>query len=429
MNEGPDVPAAFRPAVVLPSYQSAKHLPAVLDAAAAWGLPLIVVDDGSTDDTTGVLDAWAAAHPDAQLHRVTHPTNRGKGEALRSGFAEAARLGRTHALTMDTDGQHDPADAAALLAAAEAALGTLVLGHRSTNDPNYPAGSRLGRSLSNLAILMSCGLRVGDSQCGYRVVPLGLIDAVRCRAGRYGYEAELLVRAGWAGVALVQVPVRTIYPPRGRHVSHFRPLRDTLHGLTLHLRLLTRAMLPLPHPQCPPPELGRGVGRRSGTPWWQRVLRWVDPRELVRAARRDRVGQMSVAAGLALGVFVANLPLYPVQTLVALYVARRLHLHPVSTVVGSQAAFPPLGLMLIFAAVYLGRLVLTGAPPAWSDFAGLGSLGFAELRQLLHGYFLAWWIGGVAIGAAMGLIAFGVALLLLRFVPIDDEPTAAAMAR
>ncbi|MEM9882060.1 MAG: DUF2062 domain-containing protein [Planctomycetota bacterium] len=426
MNDDAEASANFRPAVVLPSYQSGKHLPGVLGAAAGWGLPLIVVDDGSTDDTPEVLDAWAAVHPEAELHRVTHPTNRGKGEALRSGFAEATRLGRTHALTMDTDGQHDPADAAALLAAAAAAPGTLVLGHRTTDDPNYPAGSRLGRSLSNLAILMACGLRAGDSQCGYRVVPLGLIEAVRCRAGRYGYEAELLVRAGWAGVELTQVSVRTIYPPRGQHVSHFRPLRDTLHGLTLHLRLLNRAMLPLPHPRWPPPESGRGAAASRREPWWERVLRWVDPRELVRAARRDRVGQMSVAVGLGLGVFVANLPLYPVQTLIALYVARRLHLHPVSTVVGSQAAFPPFGLMLIFAAVYLGRLTLTGAPPAWSDFAGLGSLGFAELRRLLHGYFLAWWIGGVVIGAAMGLIAFGVALLLLRFVPVDDELTTPA---
>ncbi|MEM7626671.1 MAG: DUF2062 domain-containing protein [Planctomycetota bacterium] len=416
----------FNPVLLLPTYNNAPVLGAVLAGVAALGRPMLVVDDGSTDGTAGVLDEFVAAHPDATLHRLPHPRNRGKGAALRTGFADAAARGYTHALSIDTDGQHDPADADKLLAAAAADPTAFVTGYRDVRDPEYPAKSRWGRLWSNLCILLASGQRVEDSQCGYRVYPLGLVEAVRCRAGRYGYEAEMLTRAGWAGCALVQVPVRVIYPSGDQRISHFRPVVDSLRGAALHLRLMTRALMPWPHAKWPPPKAGRDKAQAVASlehapPWWRRLLRWIDPRGLVRDARRDRVSQMSVAAGLGLGVFVANLPVYPVQTLVAVYLAKRLHLHPVSTVAGSQASFPPVGLLLSFAAICLGHLLLTGRPASWADFSGLGSLSFAEVRTLMHEYFLSWWIGGFALGTVLGLTTTAVATFALRYLPVEHE--------
>lgn len=412
--------------MLLPTYNNARWLGAVVRAVAAWGLPVVVVNDGSTDATAEVLEELEREVRSPPLVRIDHPTNRGKGAALRSGFARAAELGCSHALTMDTDGQHTAEDAAALLRAAAEEPDALVLGCRDASDPAYPAASRTGRLFTNLCVFIASGRRVEDSQCGLRVYPLGLVEAVGCRSGRYGFEAEVLTRSGWAGCPLVQVPVGVIYPQGSERVTHFRPWRDSLHGAALHLRLACRALLPIPYKTWPPsglatPGAAQKGPRRGGEAWWKRVWRWVDPRELVRAARRDRVSQMSVAAGLGLGVFVANLPLYPVQTLVAVYLAKRLHVHPVSTVAGSQVAFPPLGLGLIFAAIYLGHLLLTGDPPSWSDFRGLGSLSFAELRGLMHAYFLSWWIGGTLIGAVMGIGAFALGLAVLRWVPVKHD--------
>ena len=421
----------FNPVMLLPTYNNAPVLGEVLAGVAELGRPMLIVDDGSTDGTAGVLEAFIAAHPSATIHRLTHPINRGKGAALRTGFAAAADHGYTHALSIDTDGQHDPADAEKLLAAAAAEPTAFVIGYRDVRDPEYPAKSRWGRLWSNLCILLASGQRIEDSQCGYRVYPLGLVRAVRCRAGRYGYEAEMLTRAGWAGCPIVQRPVRVIYPPGDQRISHFRPVMDSLRGAALHLRLIARALMPWPQTQWPPPEdvSSETQGAESVAvdesvkrpPWWRRLLRWIDPRGVIRDARRDRVSQMSVAAGLGLGVFVANLPVYPVQTLVAVYLAKRLHLHPVSTVAGSQASFPPLGLLLSFAAICLGHLLLTGRPAAWADFAGLGSLSFAEVRTLMHEYFLSWWIGGFALGTVLGLATTAAATFALRYLPVEYE--------
>lgn len=393
-----------------------------MEEVARLGRPMIIVNDGSTDDTAGLIRGFAAIPAPLDLVTLEHGRNRGKGAALCSGFDEAAKRGYSHALTIDTDGQHDPADAPALLAAAEASPTALVVGCRDAADPAYPSANKVGRTFSNLCVFVGSGRRVEDSQCGYRVYPIGLTQTIRCRAGRYGYEAEILTRSGWANCPLRQVPVRVIYPPGDERISHFRPWRDSWRSALLHLRLFGRAILPVPFAQWPAPETGATDAAASPRkPWWKRVLVWFDPRELIRAARRDRVSQMSVAAGLGVGAFVANLPVYPLQTVLAIYLAKRLHLHPVSTVFGSQLATPPIGLGLIFAAIYLGHLVLTGRPPAWSDFHHLGSLHFAEVRHLMHEYFLSWWIGGVTLGTVIGIATFALGIFVLKLVPVQQE--------
>ena len=184
---------AFSAVVVAPTYNNASTLAAVVRLLP---LPVIVVDDGSTDGTAAILrDLQAELH----LTVIPHPTNRGKAAALQSGFAAALAAGYSHAVTIDTDGQLDPREVPLLLAAAEASPETLIVGVRDDAVTDYPARSRLGRRISNLLIRLESGARVADSQCGYRVYPLHLIQFVECHAGHYGFETEILTRAAWAG--------------------------------------------------------------------------------------------------------------------------------------------------------------------------------------------------------------------------------------
>ncbi len=418
-------PLPFRPVLLLPTYNNAPRLRPVLEAVARLGRPMIIVNDGSTDDTAAILDRFAADRPELDLTRVDHPANRGKGDALRTGFARAAELDYTHALTIDTDGQHDPADAPALLAAAEAQPLALVTGCRDASDPAYPTASRVGRLMSNLCIFISSGRRVEDSQCGYRVYPLGLVQAVRCWSGRFGYEAEILTRSGWAGCPLVQVPIRTIYPPKGVRISHFRPVKDTVHGWLLHFVMSIRAVTPWPFVKWPSPEVlaAAGLSTKNKLPLWRRALYWFDPRELMRAARRDQVSQMSVAAGLAVGVMVANLPIYGVQNLLSVYLAKRLHLHPVSTMLGAQVSFPPLNVVLISSAIFLGHLILTGRALTWADLPALETLTWGRFFDVFGDFYLAWCIGGLTIGWFMGWATFIIAMFSLRMIPVESATT------
>jgi hypothetical protein len=151
------------------------------------------------------------------------------------------RAGFTHAVTIDTDGQLDPEEIPLLLAAAERSPESLIVGRRDPKGPGYPRKSRIGRSISNAFVRLESGVRVSDSQCGYRVYPLGLIRAVDCGAGHYGFETEIITRAGWAGCRVEEVTVTCRYLAPAERVSHFRPFRDTVRGVLMHFHLSARA--------------------------------------------------------------------------------------------------------------------------------------------------------------------------------------------
>jgi uncharacterized protein (DUF2062 family) len=381
----------FVPVVVAPSHNNAGTLADVVGRARAQDLPLIVVDDGSTDDTASILAALRGA--DGGVTVLTHPRNRGKAAALMTGFAAASDAGYTHAVTIDTDGQLDPEQIPTLLSLARRTPHGLVIGQRDENTEGYPAKNRLGRRVSNLFVWMQCGVRVADSQCGFRVYPLDFLREVRCHAGRYGFETEVITRAGWAGRPIIGTAVRCHYFPRGKAVSHFRPCLDSFRGVPMHLRLMLRALSPLPR-ATPSSTPGGEPGRTPyGTPW-RRLLDWLNPMPAIRQLREDDVGRANAAAGLALGAFIANLPAYGLQTALSLYAARRLHLHPLSVVIGSHLSTPPVGPLLVAAGITLGHLMLHAELPTLASY----DVRTVGLIPLLRACFLEWALGGFVMG-------------------------------
>lgn len=235
----PDSPAAFRPVVLMPTFNNAGTLEAVMNGVADLSLPILVVDDGCTDRTGDVLTQWKG-----RAILSGHPVNRGKAAALRTGFREASAKGFTHAATIDTDGQLDPLELPGLLRCSQERPQALVLGVRSWQIANCPAKNVVGRRLSNAAIRLQCGARVEDSQCGLRVYPLELMQRIRIASHRYSFEAEAITRAVWAGCPIVQVPIRCSYALGAERVTHFRPGLDTVRGVLTHLAMLTRSFVP-----------------------------------------------------------------------------------------------------------------------------------------------------------------------------------------
>ena len=230
--------------VVAPTYNNALTLLDILERIDATGLPVIVVNDGSNDATAEILASWARRHESPAFSSVTHEHNRGKAAALRTGFERAIALRFTHAVTIDTDGQLDPEQIRDLVAAAEAHPHALIIGARDDTRPDYPASSKVGRRFSNFAIRVASGVSVADSQCGFRVYPLEAAQ-LPCRARHFGWEAEIITRAAWAGYDIVNVPVNCRYFQDDRHVSHLNPWRETARGILLHVRLIfTRLLLP-----------------------------------------------------------------------------------------------------------------------------------------------------------------------------------------
>jgi glycosyltransferase involved in cell wall biosynthesis len=235
----PTAEHGFAPVVVAPTYNNERTLAALITGVRAAALPLIVVNDGSTDATASILNAHANQ---PGVRTEAHDANRGKARALATGFAAAAMQGYTHAATIDTDGQLPPDALPALLALARQHPRALVLGVRRWRIPNCPPRSLIGRAFSNTMVWCECGERVTDTQCGLRVYPLDLVRGAKCRAGGFAFETEIIARAVWGGWPVVQVPVECVYLPPAERVSHYRPGRDSLAALALHARLAITAV-------------------------------------------------------------------------------------------------------------------------------------------------------------------------------------------
>lgn len=229
----------MRAAVIIPVYNHGAMIAAVAECAKDLGLPVIVVNDGSTDSTAAAIERVSG------ITVVTHSENRGKGAALLSGFAEATARGCLWAVTIDGDGQHIPEDAQLLLASAQNGERCLVLGRRThmTRGPHVPWTSRFGREFSNFWVWVCGGPRLADSQSGFRLYPLPEVIFLGVRARRYQFEVEVLVRAHQERLPIREVPVRVIYPEKGQRVSHFRPWLDFLRNSKTFSRLLLRRLI------------------------------------------------------------------------------------------------------------------------------------------------------------------------------------------
>jgi len=200
---------------VIPAYNNAGTVADVVRGVLRQGLPVLVVDDGSTDDTSGKLEGL-------DIRILRHERNQGKGRALKTGLEEARREGYRFALTIDADGQHDPDDIPALLEAA--AERTLVIGSRNIAADGMPQGSTFANRFSNFWFTVQTGRKLPDTQTGFRIYPLEDLPSLRLLTARYEAELTLLVFSAWKGLRLVPVPVRVYYPED--RVSHFRPFAD-----------------------------------------------------------------------------------------------------------------------------------------------------------------------------------------------------------
>ncbi|MEW6666651.1 MAG: glycosyltransferase family 2 protein [Thermodesulfobacteriota bacterium] len=220
-----------RPAIVIPAYNHGRHLSQVLERSLTFGYPVFVVDDGSTDATPGMLSSASG------VTVIRHDRNMGKGAALLSGFSAAVRVS-DWALSLDADGQHDPSDIRALVRAVPEGTRPLVIGRRSgMGHENVPWTSRWGRGFSNFWVWVCSGSRLADSQSGFRLYPIPETLRLGAKARRFQFEVEILVRAAWSGIPILEVPVRAVYEPPGERVSHFRPWLDFWRNTLTFTRL------------------------------------------------------------------------------------------------------------------------------------------------------------------------------------------------
>lgn len=236
------MPLDFSPCVLIPCYNHGAMMPRVLARLRPFGLPCIVVDDGSDTSTRQQLERLAAETASLTLIRL--PQNAGKGAAVIRGLQAAAEAGFSHAVQVDADGQHAIEDIPQLLALAQTHPEALISG-QPIYDDSIPRSRLYGRWITHVWVwIETLSLQLKDSMCGFRVYPITptLRLAQRVTLGqRMDFDTEVMVRLYWQGNTSYFVPTRVTYPPDG--LSHFDAFKDNCRISLMHTRLFL-GMLP-----------------------------------------------------------------------------------------------------------------------------------------------------------------------------------------
>jgi glycosyltransferase involved in cell wall biosynthesis len=209
------------PAALIPAYNAVRTIGIVVAGTRRIVPDVLVVDDGSGDDT-----AWVAEQAGAEV--IRHPTNRGKGAAIRTGLRHLAERGFERAVALDADGQHPPDEIPKLLAESDGNQDALVLSVRDKKGQPIAAVKLVANWIADWATSLVAGCHFRDTQCGFRVYPIVRTLALGVRGDRMEFETEVLIAAYRAGIPVREVATRVYYPPAAERESHYRPVEDTL---------------------------------------------------------------------------------------------------------------------------------------------------------------------------------------------------------
>ncbi len=368
----------IRPLIVIPVYNHGGTLRDVVARALDVCSDVLVVDDGSTDvNTLEVINGLSA-------RLIRHEKNMGKGTAILRAASEAKKLGMTHIITIDADGQHDPADLSRFMPVISEDPLAIVVGKRFF-DKTVPLSSRFGRGFSNFWLKVQTGCSLKDTQSGFRAYPVAVLEWLKLHEKRFSFEIEVLVRAAWAGIDLKDVDISVHYPAPQARISHFHPLMDNLALTLLNTRLTIRAILPIPHRSF--------IAERDGS----ERLSIFHPIASLKGLLRRNISPKQLALSAGLGIFLGSLPLIACQTLTILMTASYFRLSRFAALGTSQLCIPPVVPGLC---IELGYFIRHGRFLTEISFRTLGYQGLERIFE--------WVIGALILGPVLGALASGI---------------------
>jgi glycosyltransferase involved in cell wall biosynthesis len=225
--------------VVVPTYNNDRTIVRVLDKIKEYAYDIIVVNDGSTDNTKELLSNYKTTN----IIILNHDRNKGKGKALKTGLSKAITLGFKYAITIDADGQHYPEDIPYFVEVNQEHPNAIIVGSRNLNQKNMPKKNTFANKFSNFWFFIQTGCRLSDTQTGFRLYPLTLIKGLNILTSRYEAELELLVFSLWSGIEIYSVPIQVYYPTKEEKVSHFNPFYDFFRISVLNIFLCIMAVV------------------------------------------------------------------------------------------------------------------------------------------------------------------------------------------
>ncbi|MCG8573266.1 MAG: DUF2062 domain-containing protein [Flavobacteriales bacterium] len=377
--------AAHKCCVIIPTYNNEKTVERVIKGVLEYCTDVIIVNDGATDSTPEIIKKYEDV-----TTIVVHPQNQGKGRALRNGFKKAIEMGFRYAITIDSDGQHFPENLPDFLECSKANPGALIMGARNMDQEGVPGKSSFGNKFSNFWFYVETGIKMPDTQTGYRLYPLEEIAKKKYFTNKFEFEIEVIVKMAWRFVPFKAIPVRVLYDPDER-VSHFRPFWDFTRISILNTYLVTLMLLWHLHVR-----LIRKI--------WKKGL-WTMFKEELN--NKDE-SNLKKAAAVGFGIFMGIIPIWGFQMLIGAALAKLMRLNTIITLVASNISIPPMIPVLLFMSYWCGGIVLNDSIALnWNSDLTLEHM-YLNLKQYIIGAFI--------FATAMGIIMFVLSFGLLKLV-------------
>jgi glycosyltransferase involved in cell wall biosynthesis len=366
----------YKCCVVIPTYNNQRTLRQVITEVLVYTNNVIVINDGSTDTTADILKDFGRS-----IEVVTHPKNLGKGKALRNSFQKAKELGYTHVITIDSDGQHFASDLPSFIQEVIKRPDTLVIGARNMEQAGIPGKSSFGNKFSNFWYWVETGIKLDDTQSGYRLYPIQALEKIRFVTNRFEFEIEVIVKAVWKGLKIKNIPVKIYYAPGDNRVSHFRPFADFSRISVLNTYLVTLAIL-----YYIPLRFFKSLSRENIKSFFNTHL----------FNQEESASRKSYSIGF--GVFMGIFPIWGYQMLIGVALAHLMKLNKALVLVAANISIPPFIPFIIYGSYKLGALLVSDPK---NDILFSSGISLELVKENLIQYAL----GAVALSLVGGVLA------------------------
>lgn len=295
---------------------------------------VIVVNDGSTDSTSEILNKYT------NIELISYSENRGKGYALRKAFRRAYEIGYSFAITIDSDGQHDPKDIYSFLEAQKRNNEAIVIGARKNIKGEVPGKNSFANRFSNFWFAVITGKELEDTQSGFRLYPLKKIGKMKFVTTKYEFELEILTRAIWKHIPVISIPIQAIYPPKEERITHFRPLKDFFR-----ISIMNAVMVLLAFFYYRPFSFFRSINKKN-------------LREFQENLFNSNENHLKIVFSVILGIFMGIIPIWGYQLVAAITLAYIFKLNKFIVIVTANISIPPMIPILLYLSYITGGIVM-----------------------------------------------------------------------
>ncbi len=325
----------FNCCVLIPTYNNEQTIANLVSDVLEYSDDVIIVNDGSTDTTMSILSTIS------KIQTVSYDDNKGKGFALRTGFKYALEKGYDYVITLDSDGQHYASDLPSFLNQLKDNPKAIIIGSRLLAETTQPGASGFANKFSNFWFRVETGIKLPDTQSGYRLYPIKYLKKTKWFSDKYEFEIEVIVRSAWKDIDVFCIPIDVFYPSKEERITHFRPFKDFFRISVLNTVLVTLALI-----YFLPLMIFRKYRKRN--------LKDIIKEDIISLDTPTSLLAISIGFGVFMGIF----PVWGYQLIIGFFIVHLLKLNKTLFFIAANISVPPMIPFILYLSVVTGSFVI-----------------------------------------------------------------------